>query len=185
MWTLPHPVYPCPFCGSTALRALSVGGGGLILCTSCQAQGPVGATQALAEQYWVVRGQALPKTCLWCQTLYTPALATQQYCTPACGEAAVAQAERADARLTERWARVRARQAERERLQRQRKAAEELARARLAERELFQMQRKGAQELARARQRLARAEYQWELVRKEGEGYATPQGSEGEFKEDA
>jgi Lar family restriction alleviation protein len=97
MWTLEHPVHPCPFCGSTQIVALSIGAAaGLLQCRACSAQGPIGQTQAQAVAAWQRRGSLVPQPCPVCGTQFQPRTRRQQYCQPQCRVAALTQ-ERRDA----------------------------------------------------------------------------------------
>jgi restriction alleviation protein Lar len=127
MWTLPRSVLPCPFCGSSEVLALDLGGtAGVLQCRTCNAQGPPGPTHDRTVEAWETRGTPLPRACRWCATVYLPHTLRQQYCGPACRSAATeqirAERERAAARQ------------ERQRTVRQQKAAQRRA-ARLAARE--------------------------------------------------
>lgn len=73
MWTIDTPVLPCPFCGSTQLRGLHITGTmGLVQCQGCQAQGPIGRTEALAVAGWQNRGRPVPHPCPQCGTVFQP-----------------------------------------------------------------------------------------------------------------
>ena len=112
MWTLDRPVAPCPFCGSGTIVALHVAGSiGLLQCTTCQAQGPIGQTEAAAVQAWQARGPLQPRACPQCGTLFQPRTVRHLYDSVECRVAALR-----DVRIQERQSQARAqRQIEQER----------------------------------------------------------------------
>ena len=102
MWHVETPLHPCPFCGSTQIRALDVAGGiGLLQCQTCQAQGPLGQTHDLAVQGWQTRGRPVPSPCLHCGTIFQPRVQRQKYCHATC-KAAILRRERQEERRIRR-----------------------------------------------------------------------------------
>jgi hypothetical protein len=111
MWTLPRAVLPCPFCGSSEVLALSLGGSaGVLQCRTCNAQGPPGETQDLTLSAWDTRGQPLPRPCRWCQVVYVPHRTTQQYCQARCERAALRKLQEAEHRALDKERRRQAHQ---------------------------------------------------------------------------
>lgn len=103
MWTLPRPVLPCPFCGGAEVLALSMGASaGVLQCRTCNAQGPPGETHELTIAAWETRGQPVPRPCQWCQSVYEPRTATQQYCRPRCERAALRHVREAEQRALDK-----------------------------------------------------------------------------------